>query len=401
MNKKITLATLALGAALTINAQKFEGIGLTPAMGWNSWNTFACDINEQLVKDVADKFVELGLKDAGYEYVIIDDGWMEMERDENLNLVPSKEKFPNGIKAVADYVHSKGLKFGIYNSAGWNTCAGYPGTRGYEYIDAKNYAAWEVDFIKYDWCGTDNLNAAGAYSTMSKAIKAAGRPILFKICEWGDNDPWLWAEPLGHSWRIRGDIVDCWECELSHGNWSSWGIWPIIRMRKNIREYSGPGHFNDFDMMEVGNGFSPAEDRVHFAMWCMLSSPLILGNDIRSMSKETTALVTNKELIAVNQDSLGVQGFRFMNEGGIEVWAKPLANDEWAIAFVNMNNAENTVNFDWKKHIIEDGWLGRRVDALNKTYSVRELFSHKDLADTNTPIKQKLGAHDIIVVRLK
>ncbi len=401
MNKKITLATLALGAALTINAQKFEGIGLTPAMGWNSWNTFACDINEQLVKDVADKFVELGLKDAGYEYVIIDDGWMEMERDENLNLVPSKEKFPNGIKAVADYVHSKGLKFGIYNSAGWNTCAGYPGTRGYEYIDAKNYAAWEVDFIKYDWCGTDNLNAAGAYSTMSKAIKAAGRPIMFNICEWGDNDPWLWAEPLGHSWRISGDIVDCWECELSHGNWSSWGIWPIIRMRKNIREYSGPGHFNDFDMMEVGNGFSPAEDRVHFAMWCMLSSPLILGNDIRSMSKETTALVTNKELIAVNQDSLGVQGFRFMNEGGIEVWAKPLANDEWAIAFVNMNNAENTVNFDWKKHIIEDGWLGRRVDALNKTYSVRELFSHKDLADTNTPIKQKLGAHDIIVVRLK
>ncbi len=399
--KKFILLSTILAFCGVMNAQKFEGIGLTPAMGWNSWNTFACDVTEQLIKDVADKFVELGLKDAGYEYVVIDDGWMEMERDEDYNLVPSKEKFPSGIKALADYVHSKGLKLGIYNCAGWTTCGGYPGTRGFEYKDAQNYAAWEVDFLKYDWCNTENLNAKGAYETMSKALAKAGRPIMFNACEWGDNQPWEWAEPYCHSWRIAGDIVDCWDCELSHGNWSSWGIWPIIRMRPNIREASGPGHFNDFDMMEVGNGFSPAEDRVHFAMWCMLSSPLILGNDIRSMSKETVELVTNKELIAVNQDSLGVQAFRFMNEGGIEVWAKVLANDEWAIAFVNMENSENTVNFDWKKHIIEDGWLQKFLQADQKKYSVRDLVNHKDLPDTDTPLKVKLAAHDIIVVRLK
>lgn len=395
------MAALGMAAMVSAEAQKCETLGLTPHMGWNSWNTFACDIDEQLVKDVADKFVELGLKDAGYEYVIIDDGWMEMERGADLRLMPSKTKFPNGIKAVADYVHSKGLKFGIYNSAGWTTCAGYPGTRGFEYLDAKQYAEWGVDFLKYDWCGTDNLNAQGAYTTMSKALAASGRDIFFNICEWGDNQPWLWAAPLGHAWRISGDIVDCWDCELSHGNWSSWGIWPIIRMRQGIREYSGPGHFNDFDMMEVGNGFSPAEDRVHFAMWCMLSSPLVLGNDIRSMSKETLALITNKELIAINQDSLGVQGFRFMNEGGIEIWAKPLANGEWAVAFVNMRNEKNVVKYDWKKHVIEDGWQKRRVEAANKTYAVRDLVNHKDLANTNTPINITLEAHDIVVVRLK
>lgn len=399
--RKIFITFMALLAFATANAQKFEGLALTPPMGWNSWNTFACDINEQLVKDVADKFIEYGLKDAGYEYIVIDDGWMEMERDENYNLVPDHKKFPNGMKSVADYVHSKGLKFGIYNCAGSLTCGGYPGTRGFEYQDAKLYASWGVDFIKYDWCSTQNLNAKGAYETMRDAIHKAGRPMIFSICEWGDNQPWLWAEDIGHMWRISGDIVNCWDCELSHGNWSAWGLWPIIRMRQNIRQYNGPGHWNDLDMMEVGNGFTAAEDRVHFTMWCILSSPLVLGNDVRSMNKETRDLLTNKEVIAINQDSLGVQGFRFMNENDIEIWVKALANDEWAIAFVNMRNAENTINYDWAKHPIMDALVNRTLNIGKRTYKVRDLLKHKDLGTTSTPLKATLAAHDVVVVRLK
>lgn len=399
--RKIFITFMALLAFATANAQKFEGLALTPPMGWNSWNTFACDINEQLVKDVADKFIEYGLKDAGYEYIVIDDGWMEMERDENYNLVPDHKKFPNGMKSVADYVHSKGLKFGIYNCAGSLTCGGYPGTRGFEYQDAKLYASWGVDFIKYDWCSTQNLNAKGAYETMRDAIHKAGRPMIFSICEWGDNQPWLWAEDIGHMWRISGDIVNCWDCELSHGNWSAWGLWPIIRMRQNIRQYNGPGHWNDLDMMEVGNGFTAAEDRVHFTMWCILSSPLVLGNDVRSMNKETRDLLTNKEVIAINQDSLGVQGFRFMNENDIEIWVKALANDEWAIAFVNMRNAENTINYDWAKHPIMDALVNRTLNIGKRTYKVRDLLKHKDLGTTSTPLNATLAAHDVVVVRLK
>ena len=399
--RKIFITFMALLAFATANAQKFEGLALTPPMGWNSWNTFACNINEQLVKDVADKFIEYGLKDAGYEYIVIDDGWMEMERDENYNLVPDHKKFPNGMKSVADYVHSKGLKFGIYNCAGSLTCGGYPGTRGFEYQDAKLYASWGVDFIKYDWCSTQNLNAKGAYETMRDAIHKAGRPMIFSICEWGDNQPWLWAEDIGHMWRISGDIVNCWDCELSHGNWSAWGLWPIIRMRQNIRQYNGPGHWNDLDMMEVGNGFTAAEDRVHFTMWCILSSPLVLGNDVRSMNKETRDLLTNKEVIAINQDSLGVQGFRFMNENDIEIWVKALANDEWAIAFVNMRNAENTINYDWAKHPIMDALVNRTLNIGKRTYKVRDLLKHKDLGTTSTPLKATLAAHDVVVVRLK
>lgn len=399
--KKSSIILLSLFISIAAFSQKSPGLALTPPMGWNSWNTFRTDINEKLVMEIADAFVKYNLKDAGYEYIVLDDGWMARERDADLKLVPDPKKFPNGMKAVVDYVHSKGLKFGIYNCAGATTCAGYPGSRGFEFQDAKQYAEWGVDFLKYDWCDTKNINPIGAYETMRNAIAATGRPMIFSICEWGDNDPWLWAEEMGHMWRVTGDIINCWNCELSYGSFSSWGIWPIINMRQDIRKYSGPGHWNDFDMMEVGNGFSPSEDRVHFAMWCMLSSPLILGNDVRTMNQETQKLLTNKEIIAINQDELGIQGYRHINDGNFEVWAKPLANGEWAIAFVNMRETEQILNFDWNQHPISDQMVSRTIELEKHQYSLRDVIAHKDAGTTAKKISQKVAGHDLLLFRLK
>ncbi len=398
--KKGTILLTIIFLSISAFAQKDKTLALTPPLGWNSWNTFATDINEQLVKDIADAFVDMELKEAGYEYIVLDDGWMAKERDENNNLVPDPKKFPNGIKAVVDYVHSRGLKFGIYNCAGNKTCAGYPGSRGFEFQDAKLYAEWGVDFLKYDWCNTENLNAKGAYQTMRDALYATGRPIVFSICEWGDNDPWKWGEEMGHMWRVTGDIINCWDCEASHGDWSSWGVWPIINMRKDIRKYAGPGHWNDFDMMEVGNGMTVAEDRVHFAMWVMLASPLIMGNDLRTATKETLEILTNKEVIAVNQDKLGVQGYRHINEGDIHVWVKPLANEEWAVAFVNMSNKEAELDFDWNQHPIDDNISNRRLKVKDYEYKVRDLFKKKNAGTTKENVKATIPAHDIVMLRL-
>ncbi|QCX37643.1 glycoside hydrolase family 27 protein [Aureibaculum algae] len=399
--KKITIGIFVLLLCAHAHAQKFEGIAETPPLGWNSWNTFATNINEQLVKDIADKFVELGLKDAGYEYIVLDDGWMAKERDVNGNLIADPVKFPSGMKALADYIHSKGLKFGLYNCAGSKTCAGYPGSRGYEYQDARSYASWDVDYLKYDWCNTDKLNAEGAYITMRDAIKTAGRPMVFSICEWGDNKPWEWAKDVGHSWRVTGDIINCWDCEIGHGSWSSWGVWKIINMRNAIRKAAGPGHWNDYDMMEVGNGMTDAEDRSHFAMWSMLASPLIMGNDLRVASPQTIKTLTNKEVISVNQDNLGIQGFRFSNENKIEIWLKPLNKNSWAMCFVNMNDKPIEINFDWKKHNIGDDVNERNLDTKKDTYTIEDLFNHRNLGSTSKNLKGTIGVHDVLMIKLE
>lgn len=398
--KKTTILFLLLAMALS-HAQKFENLAQTPPLGWNSWNTFGTDINEELVKGIADKFVELGLKDAGYQYIVLDDGWMSKERDANGNLVADPIKFPNGMKALADYIHSKGLKFGLYNCAGATTCAGYPGSRGHEYQDARTYASWDVDYLKYDWCNTDKINAESAYTTMRDALYKAGRPVVFSICEWGDNEPWKWAKDIGHLWRVTGDIINCWDCEVGHGSWSSSGIWKIINMRKDIRKAAGPGHWNDFDMMEVGNGMTGAEDRTHFAMWSMLASPLIMGNDLRTASKETIKTLSNKEVIAVNQDKLGIQGFRFTNENNMEIWLKPLENNQWAMAFVNMGDHAIDFVFDWKKHDFGDDVNGRYVDMKKNVFKIRDVSNHKNLGDTSTNLKAKIEPHDVLMVTLK
>jgi alpha-galactosidase len=201
------------------------------------------------------------------------------------------------LKALADYIHSKGLKLGIYSDAGWKTCGGRPGSRGYEYQDALMYAKWEIDYLKYDWCNTEGLNAEGAYLTMRDALFAAGRPIVFSLCEWGNNKPWEWGKNIGHLWRTTGDITACFDCVVDHGTWKSWGVMQILDMQDGLRIHAGPGHWNDPDMMEVGNGLTVNENRAHFSMWCMLAAPLIAGNDLRNMDKETLEILTNKDVI--------------------------------------------------------------------------------------------------------
>ena len=384
-------------------AQKFENVALTPPMGWNSWNTFEVNINEDLVKKTADIIVSSGLKDAGYEYIVLDDGWMVKDhRDKNGDLIPDPVKFPHGMKALIDYVHSKGLKFGLYNCAGTQTCAGYPGTRGYEYQDARFYANLGIDFLKYDWCNTNGINATEAYTTMSKALKAAGKPIVFSICEWGDNQPWDWATPVGNLWRISGDIYPCFDCEYKHeeGNWSSWGVLRILEMRKDIRKFSGPDHWNDFDMMEVGNGMTNTEDKSHFTLWSMMASPLFAGNDLRIMKSETLNILTNKEIIAINQDALGIQGFKYQSENGVDVWVKPLFDDKWAVVFLNRSDKTQKINFDWKKHIIEDNDFKFILNLTSQKYNVRDLWEHINLGNTNKIFQKELAPHDVIAIKL-
>ncbi|TDP02374.1 glycoside hydrolase family 27 protein [Flavobacterium sp. 245] len=397
------VSCLSFGQGNTHNQAggKFEGLAMTPPMGWNSWNTFATNIDEKLVKETADIMVSSGLAASGYNYIVLDDGWMTRERDANGDLVPDPAKFPNGMKALIDYVHSKGLKFGLYNCAGTQTCAGYPGTRGYEYQDARFYAKLGIDFLKYDWCNTKGITAPEAYTTMSNALKTAGRPIVFSLCEWGDNQPWEWGKPVGNLWRISGDIYPCFDCEFKHPeNWSSWGFMKIAEMRKDIRKYSGPDHWNDFDMMEVGNEMNDTEDKSHFAMWCMLSSPLFTGNDYRKMSKETLAILTNKDLIAINQDKLGIQGFKYAAQDGLEVWVKPLSDGNWAITFLNRSDVAKKVNFNFKKNIIKDADFGYEADFSKVTYKIKDLWKNKEIGTTKKNFVSDLASHDVITLRL-
>lgn len=389
-------------------SQKVADLAQTPPMGWNSWNTFATNINEELVKGVVDSMVSMGLRDAGYNYVVIDDGWMMHERDANGNLVADPEKFPNGIKHLADYVHSKGMKFGIYNCAGTQTCGGYPGGRGHEYQDALLYASWGVDYLKYDWCYHGNLTSDAAYTTMRDALYATGRPILFSICEWGDTEPWFWAGDIGHCWRISGDIYPCFDCEDRHDDglptqWSAWGVMKILNMRDNdtLRKYAHPGAWNDFDMMEVGNGMSLAEDRAHFALWSMLASPLMLGNDVRKTSKQTLEILTNKEIIDINQDKLGIQAFRYAKQGDLEIWAKPLHDGSWALCFLNSGENQYNLNFEWKKHILKDAVFNKEIAFANTICSVRNLYDKKDIGTTKKNMQATIGSHDVLLVKVK
>ncbi|MDR6968773.1 alpha-galactosidase [Flavobacterium arsenatis] len=409
MKKNIyTLLVLAISFFATAQGNthqqetgKFKDLANTPPMGWNSWNTFETHIDEKLVKETADIMVASGMAAAGYNYIVLDDGWMTRERDKDGNLVPDPQKFPSGMKALIEYVHSKGLKFGLYNCAGTKTCAGYPGTRGYEYQDARFYASLNIDFLKYDWCNTQGITAKEAYATMSNALKTAGKPIVFSLCEWGDNQPWEWGEPIGNLWRVSGDIYPCFDCEHKHPeNWSSWGVMKIVEIRKDIRKYSGPDHWNDFDMLEVGNGMTFAEDKSHFTMWSMLASPLIAGNDFRKMSKETLSILTNKEIIAINQDKLGIQAFRYSSEDGIETWVKPLSDGNWAITFLNRSDITKKINFDFKKHTIKDADFNHEANFQKQTFKIKDLWKNKETGTTKKAFTAEIGSHDVVVLKL-
>jgi alpha-galactosidase len=378
----------------------FEQLAKTPPMGWNSWNRFGCEINEATVKSQADAMLASGLKAAGYQYVVIDDCW-HGERDKDGFIQADAKRFPGGMKKLADYVHSKGLQFGLYSDAGSKTCGGRPGSRGHEYQDALSYARWGVDYLKYDWCDTAGLSAPGAYATMSLALLAAGRPVVFSLCEWGDSQPWKWAAPVGHLWRTTGDISACFDCVVDQGTWKSWGVLQILDKQEGLRAFAGPGHFNDPDMLEVGNGMTQAEDRAHFSMWAMLAAPLIAGNDLATMSKETLSVLGAREVISVDQDPLGVQGFRYLTLGALEVWLKPLQGGDVALAFLNRGPSPAQVNFDWQKHYVKDDTSQRVMDFKKTRYSVRDLWAGKELGGTERALEGSVASHDVWLLRLR
>lgn len=385
---------------------KWEGLASTPQMGWNSWNKFATNISEELIKATADKMVELGLVDAGYVYLNLDDGW-HGERDAQGFIHEDLKKFPSGIKALADYMHERGLKLGIYSDAGTYTCACYAGSLGHEYQDAYTYAMWGIDYLKYDWCFTHNINPKGAYATMRNALRWAGRPILFSMCEWGSNKPWEWAADVGHSWRTTGDIGVCFlplpQKYDEQGNpvWKNSSVLEIIDLNEPLRKYAGPDHWNDPDMLEVGNGMTVSEDRAHFTMWCMMAAPLILGNDLTNMTDETLAIITNRDVIAIDQDPLGIQGLRLKKEGDLQYWFKPLADGAWAFCLLNGGEQPQTVTLDWSKLDFTDDLSGLSPSFGSVTYTVKDLWNASVKPfKTTKPVTVTVAPHDVITYRL-
>ncbi len=394
------LFLLCLCLVTSAFAQKFEGLALTPPMGFNTWNTFASNIDEFMIKETAEAMIKNGMRDAGYVYIVLDDTWSAMERDKDGNLQAHPDKFPSGMKALGDWLHAKGFKFGIYGCAGRKTCAGYPGSWGHEYQDAKKFAEWGVDYLKYDWCTAGDANPKDAYTRMRDALYAAGRPIVFSICEWGGSNPWEWAKDVGHLWRTTGDITDCYDCVQ---RWErGWKVildlqyslvQPADGQNNGLGVFAGPGHWNDPDMLEVGNaGLTFAESRGHFSLWGILAAPLMAGNDVRKMSPEINALLIDREALAINQDSLGKQGWRFRAEKGREIWVRELAGGDWAVALLNSGDEPAELEIDFGH-----GWWFLNADEC----AVRDIWDKKDVGTTKQIFKKRLDSHDVAYLRLK
>ncbi|MET7595747.1 NPCBM/NEW2 domain-containing protein [Streptomyces sp. NPDC005481] len=360
-----------------------DGLALTPPMGFNNWNSTGCrsEFNEDMVKGIADIFVAKGLKDAGYQYVNLDDCWALPTRDADGKLVPDPARFPNGIKAVADYVHSKGLKLGIYTSAGTRTCSnvGFPGALGHEYSDARQFADWGVDYLKYDNCNNQGVDAKTRYTTMRDALKATGRPIVYSICEWGENKPWEWASDVGHLWRTTGDISDNWGSMLS-----------ILKQNLPLAPHAGPGHWNDPDMLEVGNGgMTDTEYRSHFSMWSVMAAPLLIGSDLRTASDATFGILGNKKVIAVDQDPLGKQGTVLSSTGGRWVVGKEMKDGSRAVALFNETGSAQRISTTARAVGLPE------ADA----YTLRDLWQHRSYNTAGT-ISATVPAHGTVLVRV-
>jgi alpha-galactosidase len=397
MSFRVIAATLVLLSTLSVAQgapHPSAGLAATPPMGWNSWNKFGCDVSDKLLREMADAIVTSGMKDAGYQYVVIDDCW-QVGRDAEGKILPDPQRFPEGMKALGDSIHAKGLKFGIYSDAGTKTCGGRPGSFGHEEQDARRYAAWGVDYLKYDWCNTvPGQDARASYAKMRAALDATGRPIVLSICEWGTAKPWLWGKDVGGNlWRTTGDIKDRWAGKETwpDGSCCHYGMLDILDQQVGLAQYAGPGHWNDPDMLEVGNGgMTTVEYRAHFSLWAILAAPLIAGNDVRTMSAETRAILTNKEVIAVDQDPLGAEGERVMQTGDAEVWAKKLADGSRAVVLLNRGKAKQAIAVAWSA-------IGLPPEAK---LSVRDLWQHKNVGRYTGAFKVAVAPHSVVMVRL-
>lgn len=390
LRRLLSLAAVAGIAMLVLAARPAtprldNGLARTPPMGWNSWNKFGCNVSEQLIRETADAIVASGMREAGYQYVTIDDCW-QVARSPQGTIVVDSARFPHGMKALADYVHAKGLKFGIYTDAGRKTCEGRPGSYGYEATDAKTYASWGVDYVKIDWCHSEGLDAKTQYTIFRDALAASGRKIVFSICEWGSNQPWEWAPEVGNLWRTTGDIQDRWTSVLTLVDLSS-QYWHVAR----------PGAWNDPDMLEVGNGgMTRTEYRAHFSLWAMMAAPLIAGNDVRAMVDSTRAaaeirdILLNRDVIAVDQDSLGIQGKIVQaSPSELQVWVKPLQDGSRAVLLFNRASVPSTITANWG-----------RVGIKTRTARVRDLWMHTEQSSVENSYSATVPSHGVVMLRV-
>jgi len=355
-----------------------NGLARTPPMGWNSWNKFRGAVDDATVRAIADAMAANGMKQAGYIYVNIDDTW-EAGRDSSGRILTNR-KFPD-MKALADYVHAKGLKLGIYSSPGPFTCAGYEGSYGHEVDDARTYAAWGIDYLKYDWCSAARIyrdhEMQAVYQKMGDALRATGRPIVFSLCQYGRQDVWKWgADVGGNLWRTTGDISDTWE-SMSRIGFN----------QDEIAPYAKPGHWNDPDMLEIGNGgMTEAEYRTHMSLWAILAAPLLAGNDLQTVSPEILAILTNRDVIAIDQDALGQQGRRMKKDGDVEIWVKPLSGGARAIGVFNRGGAAAPVSL--------------RCDDLQLCggYTMRDVWAAKDLGPLGATFSTSVPSHGVVLL---
>ncbi len=355
-----------------------NSVARTPPMGWNSWNHFGCDVSAQLIRETADAMAANGLRDAGYQYVVIDDCW-QVARDARGRLVADSVRFPGGMKPLADYVHARGLKFGIYTDAGRRTCQGRPGTYGSEDLDARTFAEWGVDYVKEDWCDAEGLDAPTQYAKFRDALAKAGRPIVFSICEWGSAAPWEWGPATGNLWRTTGDIEDTWNSMLA-----------LLDISGQHASAARPGAWNDPDMLEVGNGgMTDDEYRAHFSLWAIMAAPLMAGNDVRALSPATRDILVNREVIAVDQDSLGVQGTLVSERTPeLQVWMKPLKDGGRAVVLLNRSALQTVISASW--------WRLR----MSGPARVRDLWAHADLGAFTGRFSATVPAHGVVMVRV-
>ena len=378
-----------------------QTLAATPPMGWNSWNMFGDKIDEASLRETADALVSLGFKDCGYDYLVIDDCWsVKTGRDSHGDLLPDPAKFPSGLKAMVDYVHGKGLKIGIYSDAAERTCAGYPGSYGSEEQDAHFWAGLGFDFLKYDYCNAPQEQAVARerYARMGAALRGSGREFLYSLCEWGNLAPHLWGRGVGgHMWRVSGDVFDSW-VNVWMNTWYGIGVDVSLDIANDLHEYGGPGGWNDLDMLVVGlkgkgqisgNGMSFVEYQTHMSLWCMACSPLMIGCDVRKLDQETASLLLNREVLAVNQDALGLPARRVKQAGGCEIWKKPLADGSTALALINRGSQGSDVLLK-----------SRDAGLLDTPKLVRNLWSQQDVADFTLELTQRVQPHETVLLKI-
>ena len=373
----LLVATSVILLTPAASGQSSASLAQTPPMGWNSWNKFGCNVSDKLIREMADVIVSSGMQAAGYQYVNIDDCW-QVSRDASGTIVADPTRFPEGMKALADHVHSKGLKLGLYTDAGTGTCEKRPGSLNHEDQDAKTYASWGIDYVKIDWCNSEGLDPEVQYAKFRDALVHSGRPVVFSICNWGVKTPWRWGPTTGNLWRTTGDINDTYDRMT------------LIGFGQNgLEKFAGPGHWNDPDMLEVGNGGMKRDEyRTHMALWAILAAPLLAGNDLRSMSPETKELLMNSEILAVDQDAKGVQGRRVWQEGPLEIWVKPLADGSQAVGLFNRSESATKMTLDFKS-------IGAPASA-----KLRDLLDHKDLGTIQNSYSADVPTHGVMLVKV-